>query len=119
MVVGGAAAAADVPVPLVEAAIISSVLALGTLIAAAAKPGPGVAVAVVSAFALFHGYAHVSEMTSSASPAAYVAGFAVSTASLHAAGIAFAVALRRPRTLSLVRASGALIVAAGMLVFAA
>ncbi len=46
-------------------------------------------------FAIFHGHAHGAELPAGAEAAPYVAGFALATALIHAAGIAFGLALGR------------------------
>ena len=73
--------------PQVESGIAASVLALGLLIAFAARLRLGVGVALVATFALFHGHSHGTELPAMFSALAFGAGFAVSTALLHVAGI--------------------------------
>ncbi len=86
MAVGFVLAIVGVSLPFVEPAILASVVALGLLIAAAVKlPVPG-GMAVVAAFALFHGYAHGGEI-GAATQMSYGLGFAVATAFLHGVGI--------------------------------
>jgi urease accessory protein len=46
------------------------------------------AMGIVGLFAIFHGYAHGSEMPLDASGGAYAAGFIAATALLHVVGIA-------------------------------
>lgn len=113
MVVGGGLGLAHMPVLFVEFAIAASVLALGALIVASARPSDVASVATVSAFALFHGYAHVAEMTPGTSAALYGSGFLVTTVMLHLAGIGLVFLSRGSRATSLVRAGGALIIACG------
>ena len=71
-----------------EAGVAASVLALGLLIASAARLPTAVGVALVSAFAVFHGHLHGVEMLQAAQPAAYGLGFVFATVALHAIGIA-------------------------------
>lgn len=89
-VMSGAAAlgANGIGLPLVEPGIAASVLVLGLLVAWAGKLPQAVGVGLCAAFALFHGHAHGTELAPGASFAAYLAGFALSTAALHGAGIA-------------------------------
>jgi urease accessory protein len=88
MLVGGALGMAHVPIPFVEPGILASVVALGLLVAAAADLPLAAGAAIVGAFALLHGHAHGAEVPETASGIAYMAGFAVATALLHAVGIA-------------------------------
>lgn len=50
---------------------------------------------IAGAFAIFHGYAHGAEAPATASGLTYVAGFVISTALLHAAGLGAGLALKR------------------------
>lgn len=87
MTVGAALAMAGMPFPPVELGIAISVIALGLLILAAARAVPVVACAVVAIFALFHGYAHGTELPATADPVGYSVGFVLATGLLHLAGI--------------------------------
>lgn len=117
MAVGGALGGVGVGLPGVEAGILASVLVLGALIAGAARFPLAAAAVLVAAFALVHGHAHGAEMLRSHGGLAYGAGFCLSTALLHAAGIAFpALAGRLPgeARFAWVRLSGAAIGLAGL-----
>jgi urease accessory protein len=95
MVVGAGLGMAGVPLPLVEAGILTSLLVIGLAVAAARRlPAPG-ALALVALFALLHGHAHGTELQAGASAGLYVAGFVLTTALLHAAGIGAALGARR------------------------
>jgi urease accessory protein len=87
MLAGFACSAAGIPVPLVEPAILSSIVVLGLLVAFAAKAPLWLGTAVIGLFAFFHGHAHGTE-AAAASLVSYAAGLAVATGALHAAGIA-------------------------------
>jgi urease accessory protein len=87
MTVGAALAMASIPFPPVELGIALSVIALGLLILTAARAAPVVACAVVAVFALFHGYAHGTELPSTADPVGYSVGFVLATGLLHLGGI--------------------------------
>lgn len=87
MLAGGLAGMSGLPLPVAEQGIVASLLVLGLLIAAARHLPIAAGMAVVGVFAGFHGAAHGIEMPAG-SPALYMAGFAVSTALLHATGIA-------------------------------
>lgn len=100
-----------------ETLIAFSVLALGGLIAGRARPPLAVGAAAVAVFALGHGYAHGLEMPEAGSPWGYGAGFLLATASLHGAGVLLGSKAGRPALL--VRAGGAVIAAAGLILLAA
>ena len=81
--------------PLVEAGIASSVLALGLLIALSLQLPAMLSMAITGLFGLLHGYAHGLELPQSAAPAEYALGFLAATAALHVAGIMLGVAARQ------------------------
>jgi urease accessory protein len=87
MLVGFASAAAGITVPLVEPAILSSIVVLGLLVAFAAEAPLWLGAAIIGLFAFFHGHVHGTEAPA-ASLITYGAGLAVATGALHAAGIA-------------------------------
>ena len=98
--------------PLVEAGIATSVLALGLLIALAMQLPVSLSIAVTGMFGLLHGYAHGLELPASAAPMAYALGFLAATASLHLGGIALGVATRKHYAL-LAKMLGVAIAASG------
>jgi urease accessory protein len=92
---GAGLAWAGVALPMVEPAILASVVAFG-LLTLMARPGQaawvtGLSLAVIAAFATFHGYAHAAEAAGGI--LAYLAGFLLATGGLHLAGIGLARAL--------------------------
>ena len=94
MAIGFAFAVAGIALPFVEPAILASVIALGLLVAMAVRLPTPAAAAVVAGFALFHGYAHGTEMHG-ANAFQFGAGFVLATALLHIAGIALGLGLTR------------------------
>ncbi len=119
MVVGGVLAIFGLPLPFVELGVALSVLVLGAAIALRWKAPMLMAVAIVAFFGLLHGYAHGSELPGSAAPAAYAAGFVISTGLLHLAGIAFGNVEKTRHGSKILQAAGALIALVGLwLVFA-
>ena len=88
MTVGAAFGMASIPFPPVELGIAISVIALGMLILTGARVAPILACGVVAVFALFHGYAHGTELPATADPVGYSAGFVLATGLLHLGGIA-------------------------------
>ena len=96
-----------------EVGIVASVLTLGVLVAGSVRLPLAASVALVSTFAFFHGQAHGAEMPANATALTYAAGFALTTAMLHAAGIGAALLLREAVA---VRAVGATVaVCAGLM----
>lgn len=112
MIVGAAAAYLGVASGGIELAIVASVIALGAAIALKLSVPLAVSVLLVAVFAAAHGQAHGLEVPDGASMLAYVAGFSIATALLHAAGVAGALAMAKVP--SLVRAVGVAISAAGI-----
>ncbi|MEM1316578.1 MAG: HupE/UreJ family protein [Pseudomonadota bacterium] len=114
MALGGAVAVAGVPLPGVEAGIAVSALAIGLMVATAARPPLWAAAALVAFFAVFHGHAHGAEMPASADAAAYAVGFVIGTGLLHLAGISLGVFAQSDAGRLVVRGMGAAIAAAGL-----
>jgi urease accessory protein len=115
MAAGGVLGFAGIALPGTESVIVASVLVLGAVVTAAAKLSLWTAAPVVSAFALFHGLAHGTELPEAANAPAYAAGFVAATALLHAAGVVLAVALQGAKPRLALRALGAAQVGAGVL----
>lgn len=86
MCAGFAAALLALPLPFVEPVILASVVAIGLLAAMALDVPTALAMAMAGFFAFFHGHAHGGEL-GAATALSYGAGFALSTALLHVAGI--------------------------------
>jgi urease accessory protein len=108
---GAVLGVAGVPLPLVEAGIGLSVFALGLLVALAAHVAWPGAVAAVSLFAVFHGYAHGTEIPPFSAHWSYFSGFLTATALLHGSGVMLGILLGRTQV---VRATGAAIGLAGL-----
>lgn len=113
MLVGGALGMMQVDLPFVEPAILASVVALGLLVALAVDLPVAVGAVIIGAFALFHGHAHGAEVGENIGGLEYMAGFAIATAALHAAGIGFALVAAHNSLRPLVRAAGAVCVVIG------
>lgn len=118
MLAGGALGMAHVPVPIVEPAILASVVALGLLVALAVDLPVWIGALVIGLFALFHGHAHGSEVAENVGGIEYMAGFGLATASLHGVGIAFALLMQRTSLRPVVRCVGAACVLVGLGLFA-
>jgi urease accessory protein len=114
MALGGVLGVLGVPLPAVEVGIALSAVALGAMVAFAARPPLWVAAVLVGAFAIFHGHAHGAELPAAANPLAYGIGFVAATGLLHLTGIAFGLLVRWPLGERAVRAGGGLIACAGL-----
>jgi len=75
MAVGSGLGLLGVPLPAIETGIAASGIVLGLLILLAARFPLWLAIAIVGTFAIFHGYAHGTELPEAANPFAYVVGF--------------------------------------------
>lgn len=110
---GAALAFAGVAIPAVESGVTVSLLVLGILVTLAVRLPVAVGSAIVAAFALFHGYAHGSELPQAASPFWYAGGFVLATIALHALGMTAGV-LWRGRHAWLLRAAGLSVLGGGI-----
>ena len=113
MLTGFAAATLGLQLPWVPAAVSSSIIVLGLMVALAVKAPVWLGAVLVGLFAFFHGHAHGTEAVA-ASLLAYGAGFALATAGLHAAGIGLAFAAEGAIGKLAVQAVGALTVVGGL-----
>jgi len=114
MLAGAALALFGIEIPKVEVGIALSVVALGAAILLAWRAPAAVAVVLVGLFGLCHGHAHGTELPESAAPAAYAAGFLLSTGALHLAGISLGLLWERPNGRRVLRAAGGLVCVAGV-----
>ncbi|MEI4473048.1 HupE/UreJ family protein [Frigidibacter sp. MR17.24] len=90
MAAGAGLGLAGVSLPLVEPAILASVVVFG-LAVAMARAGSAAALGAVALFALAHGQAHAAEATGATG--LFLAGMLAATAALHLAGYALAARL--------------------------
>jgi urease accessory protein len=81
---------AGMTVPFVEQGIGLSIIVIGMAAVLGRKMPVSAAMALVGAFAVFHGHAHGSELPEDSSGLAYAAGFLLAMALLHIVGIAAA-----------------------------
>ena len=91
--------------PLVEPAILASVIVLGALTAANAKAPTFVGLGLIAFFGAAHGYAHGEEAPGSA--AGFPIGMALATLALNGAGLAAGLGLQRLNKPDLIRWLGA------------
>ncbi len=113
LLAGGAALGmTGIYLPLAEPFIAASVLVLGLATAFMLRlPGAG-GIALVGLFALFHGYAHGTEMPAGVSGYLFLEGMAIASVALHLAGFGVGHALKRHGWL--LRSGGALIAGTGV-----
>lgn len=98
-----------VPMPGIETGIAVSAIALGAMVAFAARPPLWVAAVIVGFFAIFHGYAHGAELPEAANALTYAVGFVVVTGLLHLSGIAVGLLVHWPWGRITVRTAGVVI----------
>ena len=113
MAFGGVLGIVGVPIPSVETGIAASAIVLGAMVAFAARLPLWIVVALVGAFAIFHGYSHGRELPDGADAVAFAAGFVIATGTLHLCGIAFGLLARWPAGRLAVRAVGGAIALTG------
>jgi urease accessory protein len=97
MILGGYLGMAEIALPMVEAGIALSVLALGAAVATDRNLPTGIAEVCVAVFGVFHGHAHGTEMPLIADPWLYGLGFVIGTATIHLTGVFIGFAFRRFR----------------------
>lgn len=114
MAVGGVLGLAGVDLPFVEPIIALSGVALGVMVALAARPPLWVAATLVGIFAIFHGYAHGRELPEAADAISFAVGFVVATGLLHLTGILIGVLVGWETGAKTVRACGAAIACLGL-----
>lgn len=119
MMVGALLAIAGLGMPAVESGIAASVAVMGLLIAFAVRMPLWGSTALVSLFALFHGYAHGTELPYGSTAALYGAGFVLATAILHATGLVAGLAAGQKMANRVVRIGGVGIAAVGAYLLAA
>ncbi len=109
MLAGGVIGMTGVTMPGVESGILASDFILGALILAAIRMPIAWSASLVGIVAIFHGYAHGTEMPQNASGLEYAVGFVCSTALLHLSGLGIALLIQRFWPEQLVRVAGAVI----------
>ncbi|MEQ1769943.1 MAG: HupE/UreJ family protein [Devosia sp.] len=95
MAVGFLLGIGGVNLPFVELGIALSSIVIGAAAASGRSMPVAGAMALVGAFAIFHGHAHGAEMPVTADGFSYALGFVATTALLHLAGIAGALGVAK------------------------
>ncbi len=114
MACGGFLGLIGVPLPGSEIAIALSGVCLGAVVFSELRAPLWVAVGIVGAFGLFHGYAHGAELPPGRNPLLYSLGFVLATGLLHATGILMGSVHRWPWGRLALRATGAAILCGGL-----
>jgi urease accessory protein len=104
-----------IPLPGIEIGIATSAIVLGIMVLGEVRPKMIIAASLVGCFAVFHGYAHGTELPAGQSGILYSMGFVVATGCLHGVGIAIGLIHHWPFGKLVLRGSGALIAAMGIL----
>lgn len=118
MIFGGALGFKQLFFPSVEMGIALSVILLGSLIAWRKDLGHVLPCMIAGFFALFHGYAHGTELIGVSKIAPCVFGFTLATLLLHIAGITLGKSIEKSRWEGAIqRASGIAISSIGLILF--
>ena len=114
MAFGGMLGLLGVPLPGSELGIAASAILLGAAVMLRWRPPLALTAVLVGFFAIFHGYAHGSELPPGQNGLLYSLGFVIATGALHAVGITIGLANRRDWGQRAVRGAGAAIALAGV-----
>ncbi len=114
MAFGGMLGLLGMPLPGSEIGIAASAIMLGAAVLLEARPPLPVAAAVVSFFAIFHGYAHGSELPPGQNALLFSIGFVIATGCLHAVGISIGLIHKWPWGQRVLRLAGAAVAIAGL-----
>jgi urease accessory protein len=116
MAVGGLLGLINIGLTVTELGIAVSLVILGLFIAAERKIQTWMVMVGVGFFAIFHGYAHGSEMPDTAEPVLYALGFLIGTALIHVAGVVIGdISRHYERGKIILRVGGGLIAFVGLL----
>lgn len=102
-----------VSIPGVEYGIAASAILLGAAVTFEIRPPLALAALLVGVFAIFHGYAHGTELPAGQSALLFSMGFVVATGLLHAVGIGIGALKGRAWGASLLRVAGSIVAAGG------
>ncbi len=114
MAFGGMLGLLGFHLPGVEYGIAASAILLGACVMTELRPKLALAAGLVAFFAIFHGYAHGSELPPGQSGLLYSIGFVLATGCLHAIGITIGLVHRWPFGRTALRIAGAAIALAGV-----
>jgi urease accessory protein len=114
MAFGGMMGLIGIPMPGVEIGIAASAILLGSAVMIESRPRLFLAASLVGFFAIFHGYAHGTELPPGQSGLLYSVGFVVATGCLHGVGITIGLVNRWHWGQRLLRVAGAGVAMAGV-----
>jgi len=114
MACGGMLGLLGVPLPGIEIGIAASAILLGAAVMMELRPPIALAAVLVGFFAIFHGYAHGSELPAGQSGLLYSIGFVMATGCLHGVGISIGLVHRWSWGQRALRMAGAAIALAGL-----
>jgi len=114
MAMGGMLGLLGVPLPGMEIGIAASAILLGAAVMMELRPPLALAAGLVGFFAIFHGYAHGSELPAGENGLLYSIGFVMATGCLHGVGISIGLVHRWSWGQRALRIAGAAIALAGM-----
>ena len=117
MAFGGTLGLVGVKLPGIEVGIALSAIGLGAAVLFEARPKLWIAAVLVGFFAIFHGYAHGTELPAGANGVLYSIGFVIATGLLHATGIGIGLIHRWPAGQKVLRIAGAVVALAGLVFF--
>ncbi len=113
MAFGGFIGLLGLPFPSVEVGISLSAIVLGLMVLMEAKTNMKLIVALVGFFALFHGYAHGTELPEGQNGLLYSIGFVVGTGLLHCMGISLGLLHRFKSGKLILRGAGSVVMLMG------
>ncbi len=113
MAVGGFIGLLGLPFPSVEVGISLSAIVLGFMVLTEAKASMKLIVSLVGFFALFHGYAHGTELPEGQNGLLYSIGFVVGTGLLHCVGIGLGLLHRFKSGQLILRGAGSVVMMMG------
>ncbi len=114
MAFGGMLGLMGVPLRGTEYGIAASAILLGAVVLLKLRPPLAAAAVLVGVFAIFHGYAHGTELPPGQSGLLYSMGFVIATGCLHAVGIGIGTVHRWPWGHAFVRAAGGIVAVTGV-----
>jgi urease accessory protein len=114
MAIGGVLGLLGVPLPGAEIGIAASAILLGAAVMMELRPPLTLAAVVVGFFAIFHGYAHGSELPPGQNGLLYSLGFVIATGCLHLVGIMIGLIHRWSWGQKALRLTGGGVVLAGL-----
>ena len=117
MAMGGMLGLMGVPVPGIEYGIAASAILLGAAVLFEVRASLFVTALLVGVFAIFHGYAHGTELPPGQSALLYSMGFVIATGCLHALGIGIGAVHRWTWGQRLLRVAGAIVCLGGVVFF--